>query len=63
MTKGKITVESGEYKAIFDITGLEDGQNVTINFEPGLLKKDNENTIFVKNVVSFLIWYLEGENK
>ena len=62
MTQGIITVESGDYKAIFNIDNkCTNGNNVEVKFIPELpTKENNENIIFVTNVVQFLIWYLGG---
>lgn len=62
MTQGIITVESGDYKAIFNIDNeCTNGNNVEVKFIPELpIKENNENIIFVTNVVQFLIWYLGG---
>ena len=63
MTIGKIMIESGKYKAIFDINNENEEGNheVTINFEPELPKDPkDEDEIFVKNITNFLIWYLKG---
>ena len=61
--QGKITIESGKYKAIFNIVNLENGeQKVTINFEPKLDKNDNSNEVnFVRNMTQILISILRGE--
>ena len=56
MSKGKITIERGKYKSIFNINN----ENVTINFEPKLPKENDENIIFVKNITSLLIEFLKG---
>lgn len=61
--QGKITIESGNHKAIFNIVNLENGeQKVTINFEPELDKNDNSNEVnFVRNMTQILISILRGE--
>lgn len=58
MTVGKITIESGNQKAIFDFID----EKVTINFEPAIecnekTEKTNEQ-IFVENVAGLLVKYL-----
>lgn len=62
MSKGKITVESGKYKAIFTISNEnEQGmQDVQVNFEPPLNSDTSEEAIFVGSVSKMLIWYLKG---
>ena len=61
--QGKITIESGNHKAIFNIANLENGeQKVTINFEPELDKNDNSNEVnFVRNMTQILISILRDE--
>ncbi len=62
MTTGKITIESGDYKAIFDIVRKNDRQlDIKIDFDPELPKEnDNKNIIFVKNITNYLINVLKG---
>ena len=63
MTAAKITVESGKYKAIFNIDNEnEKGElNVTVKFEPELPQDlKDEEAICVKNITNYLIWYLKG---
>ena len=56
MSNGKITIESGEYKAIITITNNEqnaDVQDVEVKFEPALEDKIHEPSdeiAFVVNV-------------
>lgn len=58
MTVGKITIESGNQKAIFDFID----ENVTINFEPAIecneKNRKTDEQIFVKNVAGLLVKYL-----
>lgn len=57
MTVGKITVESGDYKAIFDF----ENEKCTINFEPSLDMNSTEKTeeqLFVENTAGFIVKYL-----
>lgn len=66
MTQGKITIESGDYKATFSISegNEENEQKVQIDFNPELPIKEEmkSDAIFVQNITSFLIWYLKGDN-
>ena len=53
MTVGKITVESGDYKAIFEF----DNQKCTVSFEPIInvqATEKTENQIFVENITSII---------
>ena len=53
MTVGKITIESGEYKSIFQF----DNQKCTVSFEPIInvqTTKKTENQIFVENLTSII---------
>lgn len=62
MTVGKITVESGDYKAIFDFKN----EKCTINFEPSLDMKSTEKTeeqMFVENTAGFIANYLMGNDE
>lgn len=57
MTVGKITIESGEQKAIFEFVD----EKCTINFEPSIDCDSTEKTqeqIFVENAAGLLIKYL-----
>lgn len=55
---GKITVESGNNKAIFEFL---DNENITLTFEPGLDKYDNsQETHFVKTIASLIFEKLKG---
>lgn len=61
MTVGKITIESGKYKATFDFVD----EKVTINFEPSLDLNATEKTdeqVFVENTVGFIANYLMGKD-
>ena len=61
MTVGKITVESGNYKAIFDFVD----EKCTINFEPNLDLNATEKTdeqVFVENTAGFIANYLMGKD-
>ena len=61
MTVGKITIESGNYKAIFDFVD----EKVTINFEPSLDLNATEKTdeqVFVENTAGFIANYLMGKD-
>lgn len=60
MCDGKITVESGNQKAIFNFVGNE----CSIDFEPNIdMKKDEftDEELFVRNVAGLLIGYLSGQ--
>ena len=53
MTVGKITIESGEYKSIFQF----DNQKCTVSFEPIInvqTTEKTENQIFVENMTSIV---------
>ena len=53
MTLGKITIESGEYKSIFEF----DNQKCTVSFEPIInvqTTEKSENQIFVENLTSIV---------
>lgn len=53
MTLGKITIESGEYKSIFEF----DNQKCTVSFEPIInvqTTEKTENQIFVENLTSIV---------
>ena len=53
MTVGKITIESGEYKSIFEF----DNQKCTVSFEPIInvqTTEKTENQIFVENLTSIV---------
>ena len=57
MTVGKITIESGDYKAFFNFVD----EKCTINFEPSIECNATEKTqeqIFVENTAGLLIKYL-----
>lgn len=59
MTVGKITIESGKYKATFDFVD----EKVTVNFEPNLDVNSTEKTeeqLFVENTAGFIAKYLMG---
>ena len=61
MTVGKITIESGNYKAIFDFVD----EKCTINFEHSLELNANENTdehVFEENTAGFIANYLMGKD-
>ena len=61
MTVGKITIESGKYKATFDFVD----EKVTINFEPSLDLNATEKTdeqVFVENTAGFIANYLMGKD-
>lgn len=61
MTVGKITIESGNQKAIFDFID----EKCTINFEPSLdlnATEKTENQIFVENTAAFIANYLMGKD-
>ena len=61
MTVGKITIESGNYKAIFDFVD----EKCTINFEPSLALNATEKTdeqVFVENTAGFIANYLMGKD-
>lgn len=61
MTVGKITIESGNYKAIFDFVN----EKCTINFEPSLDLNATEKTdeqVFVENTAGFIVNYLMGKD-
>lgn len=64
MAQGKITIESGEYKATFSISNenAENEQKVQIDFNPPLPAKEEmkSEAAFVQNITNFLIWYLKG---
>ena len=59
---GKVTIESGKYKAIVNIKQDENGeQKVNINFEPKLDLKINSPEInFVANFTNLIIEILKG---
>ena len=59
---GKVTIESGEYKAIVNIKQDKNGeQKVNINFEPELDLKINSPEInFVANFTQLIIKILKG---
>lgn len=62
MTVGKITVESGDYKAIFDF----ENEKCTINFEPSLDLNATEKTdeqVFVENTAGFIANYLMSKDE
>lgn len=62
MTVGKITIESGKYKATFDFVD----EKVTINFEPSIEMngaKKNEQQLFVENTAGFIANYLLGNDE
>lgn len=53
MTVGKIIIESGEYKSIFEF----DNQKCTVSFEPIInvqTTEKTENQIFVENLTSIV---------
>lgn len=57
MTVGKVTIESGDYKAIFNFIN----KKCDINFEPSIdcnATKKTEEQIFVENVAGLFIKYL-----
>ena len=61
MTVGKITIESGNYKAIFDFID----EKCTINFVPSLDLNATEKTdeqVFVENTAGFIANYLMGKD-
>lgn len=62
MTTAKITIESGENKAIFNI----EGEQCTFDFEPAIDTNKEELTeeeAFVHNVSAFIFAYLIGQYK
>lgn len=62
MTVGKITIESGSYKATFDFVD----EKVTINFEPSIEMngaEKNEQQLFVENTAGFIANYLLGNDE
>ena len=62
MTIGKITVESGDQKAIFKFVD----EKCTLNFYPSLDLKSQEKTdeqIFVENTVRFIANYLISDDE
>lgn len=62
MTIGKITIESGDYKATFEFVN----EKVTINFDPSVELNNPEKTeeqIFVENAVGFITNYLIGNDE
>ena len=62
MTKGKITIESGDYKATFEFVD----EKVTINFDPNVELNNPEKTeeqIFVENAAGFITNYLLGNDE
>lgn len=63
MTTGKITIESGKNKAVFNISYGNDGkQNVEITFEPELKKvQKTDEEVFVANLAVHFIKFLQGE--
>lgn len=64
MNNGKITIESGKYKAIFNISEDENGELKTkVDFEPELdLKQEKSNEVnFILNVANILISGLRGD--
>lgn len=63
MTTGKLTIESGENKAVFNISYGDDGkQNVNVSFEPKLKKvQETEEEAFVANLAVHFIKFLQGE--
>ena len=65
MMKGKVTIESGDYSAVFDITNDGDKMNTIIKFEPKnpwQCPFESPESNFVKNISSFLAMYLKGGN-
>lgn len=53
MTVGKITIESGEYKSIFEFND----QKCTVSFEPIInvqTTEKSENQIFVENMTGII---------
>ncbi len=61
MTKGTITIESGEYKAIFTIKIKEDC-NITVDFTPELRKQSqSKEETFRDNMAVALMKYFRGE--
>lgn len=58
----KITIESGERKAIINIEENKDGKGeVTINYEPELDFKDtSKDMYFIANITSLFIEILTG---
>lgn len=53
MTVGKITIESGDYKSIFEFNN----QKCTVSFEPVInvqVTEKSENQIFVENMTSIV---------
>lgn len=63
MATGKITIESGKNKAVFNISYGDDGkQNVEITFEPELKKvQETDEEVFVANLAVHFIKFLQGE--
>ena len=62
MTVGKITIESGNYKAIFDFVD----EKCTINFYPNLdlnTQEKTEEQMFVENTAGFIANYLMGNDE
>lgn len=62
MITAKITIESGENKAIFNF----EGEQCTIDFEPAIDTNKEELTeeeAFVHNVSGFIVAYLTGQDK
>lgn len=59
----KITIESGERKAIINIEENKDGKGeVTINYEPELDFKDtSKDMYFIANITSLFIEILTGD--
>ena len=65
MNDGKITIESGEQKAIININNKdeEEASEVTINFEPELnLKNPTADMHFVGSVAAMFLEILKGGN-
>lgn len=55
---GKITVESGEYKATIN---MDSNLNVEIHFSTPLIKNDDsQEAFFVKNIVGIIMCELGG---
>lgn len=59
MTKGTITIESGEYKAIF---AIKEDCNITVDFTPELRKQSqSKEETFRDNMAVALMKYFRGE--
>lgn len=65
MMKGKVTIESGDYSAVFEVKGTKDGMTTKLKYtpeNPWQCPFESPEANFVKNISSFLAMYLKGGN-